>query len=104
MEKYLSKNQFKIFAAFKKNCRGIDVIENNNYYSDVDLNETGFREKIYKMLSQLSFQEYKDNKALLIDTLDLYTTINYPMDPDISIKLNLFQNEENYFFLEIIYR
>lgn len=104
MEKYLSKNQSKIFATFKKSCRGIDVIENNMYYSDVDLNETLFRGKIYNMLSQLSFQEHKENKAHLIDTLNLYTIINYPMDPDISINLNLFQNEENYFFLEIIYR
>ena len=104
MKEYLTKNQFKIFAALKKNCRSIDIISDKYNISKVYFDEASFRASIYKMLPEISFQEYKENEAQQIDSLYLYTKVNYPMDPDISVILKLFQNNDNCFFLELYYK
>lgn len=66
----------------------------------IDLDE--FKKNIYEEFSHLSFSELKDKNAQNIDSLRLYTELSWPSEPDIEVRLFLYENPDATFFLEVI--
>lgn len=99
---FLTKNQSKIFVAFKKCCFGEEKEENGFPYIQGNCERVKLQMLIYRMLPELIFEVEKKSGAILIDSLHLFAILNENYNPEVSIKMNLYQNENGSYFLEMI--
>lgn len=99
--KYLSKKKHGFHAMFVRNAYlQFKDEDESSPKSTIDL--VNFKKLVCEELSHLSFSEFKDKDAQEIDHLRLYTELSWPTEPDIEVRLFLYQNPDATFFLEAI--
>ena len=99
---FLTKNQTKIYVAFKTCCFGKEMVEEGIPYIQGICDRVKLKMEVYRMLPELIFEDKRKSETILIDSLNLFTNLNENYEPEVSMKMNLYQNEKFSFFLEMI--
>lgn len=98
---HLDKKKHRLKTLFRRNAYLHFKDEEDKYpKATIDLDE--FKRIVCEELSHLSFSELKDENAQEIDHLTLYTELSWTNEPDIEVRLFLYQNPDATFFLEAI--
>ncbi|UYW01263.1 hypothetical protein K5I29_12560 [Flavobacterium agricola] len=97
----LSQKQYAINSIFKGSIYGYDKPE-NEAISLAGIHADSFLNDVKNEYPDAKFDSQKNENATTIDSLRLYEVVKYPGDPDIQIKITLYQNTPTSYFLELI--
>ena len=73
--KFITKNQSKIYVAFKRCCFGEEIVEAGISYIQGNCDRAKLKIEVYRMLPDLIFEDEKKTGALLIDSLNLFAIL-----------------------------
>ena len=100
--KFLTKNQTKIYAAYKRCCFGKEIVEAGISYIQGSYDRAKLKIEVYRMLPDLIFDDEKKSETVLIDSLHLFAVLKENCDAEVYMKMNLYQDEKFTYFLEMI--
>ena len=100
--KFITKNQSKIYVAFKRCCFGEEIVEAGISYIQGNCDRAKLKIEVYRMLPDLIFDDEKKSEAVLIDSLHLFAVLKENCDTTVYMKMNLYQDEKFTYFLEMI--
>ena len=100
--KFLTKNQSKIYVAFKRCCFGKEIVKEGIPYIQGNCDRVKLKMEVCRWLPNLIFDDEKKSEAVLIDSLHLFAILKENYDPEVYMKMNLYQNEKLSYFLEMI--
>ena len=100
--KFLTKNQTKIYVAFKRCCFGKEIVKEGIPYIQGNCDRAKLKIEVYRMLPDLIFDDEKKSEAVLIDSLHLFAVLKENCDTEVYMKMNLYQDEKFTYFLEMI--
>ena len=98
---YLNQKQHRLHTLFGRNAYlHFKDEEDQDPKATIDLDD--FKRIVCEEIEHLNFSDVKHEEAQQIDHIRLYTELSWPTEPDIAIRLFLFQNPDATFFLEAI--
>ena len=98
---YLNQKIHRLHTLFGRNAYlHFKDEEDQNPKATIDLDD--FKRIVCEEIEHLNFSDVKHEEAQQIDHIRLYTELSWPTEPDIEIRLFLFQNPDATFFLEAI--
>lgn len=98
---YLNKKKHRLHTLFGRNAYlHFKDEEDQNPKALIELDD--FKRIICEEIEHLNFSDVKHEEAQQIDHIRLYTELSWPTEPDIEIRLFLYQNPDATFYLEAI--
>ena len=98
---YLNQKKHRLHTLFGRNAYlHFKDEEDQDPKATIDLDD--FKRIVCEEIEHLNFSDVKHEEAQQIDHIRLYTELSWPTEPDIAIRLFLFQNPDATFFLEAI--
>lgn len=98
---YLNQKIHRLHTLFRRNAYlHFKDEEDQDPKATIDLDD--FKRIVCEEIEHLNFSDVKHEEAQQIDHIRLYTELSWPTEPDIEVRLFLYQNPDATFFLEAI--
>lgn len=105
MNDFIQRKQHALNAILKKQCYVKEIKVNGHIVAEGTLDCKTFKETVYvNLFESLNFLEIKNENAVLLDSGIFWFRLSHPYDPDILVKIEIYDNTDNTYFLDVSFR